>query len=332
MRSAVVVFLSLSALGVTSPALGQRKVAAKVTTYTYKKVGDLEIKLDVHRLNDSLKRPVAVWIHGGALIMGHRAAINSRVKKMLLEYGYILVSIDYRLAPETKLPDIISDVEDAFAWIRKEGPKRFNADVSKIAVLGGSAGGYLTLVAGYRVQPRPTVLVSFWGYGDLIGEWISTPSRHPRHRRSRVSREQAFKQVSGEPIADARDREGNGGVFYQYCRRAGIWPKQISGWDPAREARKYLPYMPVKNVSIRYPPTMLIHGTRDTDVPYEQSLLMATQFRKNRVPYELITVVGGEHGLVDANPKRVDAAYRDALRFVNKHMGYDQAPKSKVAK
>ncbi|MCH7729097.1 MAG: alpha/beta hydrolase, partial [Planctomycetes bacterium] len=115
----------------------------KVTTYTYKKVGNLEIKLDVHRADDNVTRPVLVWIHGGALINGHRAGISGRVKKAMLDAGYALVSIDYRLAPETMLPGIIEDVEDAFKWIRKEGPKRFNVDTSKIAVSGGSAGGEL---------------------------------------------------------------------------------------------------------------------------------------------------------------------------------------------
>jgi len=76
----------------------------KVTTYTYKKVGDLEIKADVHRADDDKTRPVMVWIHGGALINGHRAGISGRVKKTMLDAGYVIVSIDYRLAPETQLP------------------------------------------------------------------------------------------------------------------------------------------------------------------------------------------------------------------------------------
>ena len=52
---------------------------------------------------------------------------------------------------------------------------------SSVAVSGGSAGGYLTLVTGYRVKPWPKALVAFWGYGDLVGPWYSEPSPHPRH-------------------------------------------------------------------------------------------------------------------------------------------------------
>lgn len=230
----------------------ERKIV--VQTYVYKKVGPLEIKLDVHRPDDEVVRPVIVWIHGGALIMGHREGIDGRIKKMAEGGGYILVSIDYRLAPESQLPAIIEDVEDAFAWIRENGPTKFHADVGRLAVAGGSAGGYLTLTAGYRVQPRPTALVSLWGYGDLVGEWYSKPSPHARHHVSKLSAEEARKQVMGPPISDSRDRKGDGGAFYQYCRQQGIWPKEVSGWDPLTEAKKFLPYMPLNNVTREYPP------------------------------------------------------------------------------
>jgi len=93
-------------------------------------------------------------------------------------------------------------------------------DSSKIAVLGGSAGGYLTLATGYRVKPRPAALVAFWGYGDLIGDWYSKPSPHPRHQRSKMTEEKVRKQVSGPAIANSKDRNGDGGAFYQFCKRS----------------------------------------------------------------------------------------------------------------
>lgn len=291
-----------------------------VKTFTYKTVGDLEIKLDVHRADDQKLRPVIVWIHGGALINGHRAGVSGRLKKAMLDRGYCLVSIDYRLAPETQMPQIIADVEDAFRWIRANGKKRFHADTSKIAVSGGSAGGYLTLTSGFRVKPRPTVLVAFWGYGDLVGDWYSKPSPHPRHHRSKLSKDEAYKQVSGPPVSDSRNRKGNGGAFYQYCRQQGSWPKAVSGWDPHTQAEKFYPYMPVKNVTKNYPPTLMIHGTVDTDVPHEQSVMMAQQFKKHGVEHTLISIKNGEHGLGGGDPKAIDAAYQQAFEFIDAHM------------
>ena len=74
--------------------------------------------------------------------------------------GFVIVSIDYRLAPETKLPAIIEDVQDAWRWLRQEGPKRFGIDPERMAAAGGSAGGYLTLMTGFCLKPRPRALVS----------------------------------------------------------------------------------------------------------------------------------------------------------------------------
>src|SRR6266566_6411817 len=137
-------------------------------TVVYKQAGSLEIKADVYCHAHTNLRPAVVSLHGGALIMGHRENLSNAVKDFAFTNGYVLVSFDYRLAPETKLPAIIEDIQDAFRWLRREGPDRFHIDPERIAVTGGSAGGYLPLATGYRVHPRPRVLLAYFGYGDLI--------------------------------------------------------------------------------------------------------------------------------------------------------------------
>jgi acetyl esterase/lipase len=288
-------------------------------THTYKTVGDLEIKADVQRDETEKRQPVVVWIHGGALINGHRESVPRWLLDACREKSYTVVSIDYRLAPETQLPQIIQDIEDAFRWIGDKGPALFHADPARIAVAGGSAGGYLTLVTGYRAQPRPVALVALWGYGDLIGAWYSQPSPHPRHHTTKMSRDEAFQQVSGPPISDARQRKGDGGAFYQFCRQQGLWPKAVSGWDPQAEAEKFAPFMPVRNVTPDYPPTLLIHGTSDTDVPYEQSELMAAELKKHRVQHRLVSIPSAEHGLAGVDPSISADAYRAAVDFLRLH-------------
>jgi acetyl esterase/lipase len=303
-------------LGAAAAALSLRGATVESRTFAYKKVGDLHIHADVWRAPGDAAQPVAVWIHGGALITGRRQSVPPRLLATLHTAGFTVVSLDYRLAPETKLPAILEDIEDAFRWIRQDGPRLFHADSSRIAVLGSSAGGYLTLTAGYRVRPRPNALVAFWGYGDLIGPWYSAPSPHERHRRIVLSREEALARVNGPPIANADDRPGDGGAFYQHCRQHGIWPREVSGWDPAREPGRFNPYMPLVNVTAGYPPTLLVHGTADTDVPHEQSVLMAEQFRKHGVQHRLITVDGAEHGLAGAPPAALEDAYAAAVAFI----------------
>lgn len=316
MPHARIPLLMLSLLMLVHSAYAQDKKM----TYTYKQVGDVAIKADVYAAAGE-KRPVVVWIHGGALIMGHRESIPGWLTEACRKNEYVLVSIDYRLAPETQLPLIIEDVEDAFRWVRKKGPELFQGDPNRIGVVGGSAGGYLTLTSGFRVKPRPQVLVSLWGYGSLVAPWYSEPSPHPRHHGSKLSREEAFQQVSGKPISDSRDRKGDGGAFYQFCRQQGSWPKAVSGWDPKKEPEKFFPLMAVKNVAADYPPTLLIHGDKDTDVPYEESEMMAAEFQKNKVEHRLVRLEGGEHGLAGVDPKIVGQTYANAAAFLQKHLG-----------
>jgi acetyl esterase/lipase len=295
-------------------------VEARPATHIYKTVNNLPIKADVYRFPDKRIRPVVVWKHGGALIGGHRGEVPGRIKRYAMDAGYVLISIDYRLAPETLLPQIIEDIEDAFRWIRREGAQQFYIDPKRIAVIGGSAGGYLTLTTGFRVDPHPTVLFCLWGYGDLIGDWYSKPSPHQRHHQSKLSREEAYRQVSGPPISDARDRDGDGGAFYQYCRRTGTWPIAVAGADPIKSPQRFHPYMPAKKVTADYPPTVLLHGTADTDVPFEQSVMMTEQLKRHKVPHLLLSIQGGEHGLSGGDPQQIEEAYANEFAFVDESL------------
>ena len=132
-------------------------------TYTFKAVGDCEIRADVYSPASGGARPGIVWIHGGALISGSREVIQPGQLANYLEAGYVLISVDYRLAPETKLPEIIQDLRDAFQWVRERGPGLCGVDPNRLGVIGHSAGGYLTLMSGCCVAPSPQALVTFYG-------------------------------------------------------------------------------------------------------------------------------------------------------------------------
>ncbi len=69
-----------------------------------------------------------------------------------------------------------------------------------------------------------------------------------------------------------------------------------------------------------YPSTLMIHGTNDTDVPYEQSTLMAEQFKQHGVEHELVTIPNGEHGLAGGDPKLIVSAYQQAFEFMHDRM------------
>ena len=292
-------------------------------TYTYKTVGDIEIKADVYRHADEKVRPVLVWIHGGALIMGSRAGVPGQLLDLCRSDGFVLVSIDYRLAPEVKLPAIIEDVKHAIAWIRRDGPKLFHCDPNKMVVAGGSAGGYLTMMTGSVVEPRPSALVAYWGYGDVDGDWYAKPSEHYRITAALVTKDDAYAGVGAQVVTGIEgnpDQQKARSRFYLYLRQNGLWPKEVVGFDPATERAKFDPYCPIRNIDQRYPPILMIHGTVDTDVPYDQSAAMAKELTRRNRPHELITVPAAGHGLAGGDKQLIADAHARAAAFIRKHL------------
>jgi acetyl esterase/lipase len=292
-------------------------------TYTFKTVGEVEIKADVYRHTDETVRPVVVWIHGGALVMGSRAGVPAQLIELYKSDGFVLVSIDYRLAPEVKLPAIIEDLKDAIAWIRRDGPKLFHADATKMIVAGGSAGGYLTMMTGCVVEPRPTALVAYWGYGDVDGDWYAKPSQHYRTSSPLVPKDEAYSGVGGPVVTGSDggpDQQKARSRFYLYLRQTGLWPQEVVGFDPATERAKFDPYCPIRNIDEKYPPIIMIHGTVDTDVPHDQSAAMAKELARRNRPHELITVPGAGHGLAGGDKQLVADAHARALAFIRKYL------------
>ena len=314
-------FTRLAALGAASlaaPKLAMAAVAGDKQTFVYKKAGELEIKADVYNAAKTGRRPTVIWIHGGALIVGNRAGLIGKFHERLLSADWTVVSIDYRLAPETKLPAILEDLQDACRWVRDEGPKLFGVDRERIAISGGSAGGYLTLASGFLVKPRPKALVAFWGYGDIAGAWLSRPDPFYAAQGA-VPKEEALAAVGREPLAGAEGKH-NRGQFYLYCRQQGLWPREVAARDPDREPAAFDAFCPLRNVTADYPPTLLVHGDNDTDVPYEQSVLMDRELKRHDVEHEFITIDGGGHGLAGVPAEVAERAYDQAVEFLRKRL------------
>ncbi len=301
-------------LAITVPSLAAHPELMK-TTYCYKRVGDLNIHADVYVSPRAGVSPVLLWIHGGALIMGSRTGLHPDQARLYLDAGYTVVAIDYRLAPQAKLAAILEDLEDGYRWVRTEGPKLWPMDPDRVAVVGHSAGGYLTLMSGFRLTPRPKALVAFYGYGDIASEWYSRPD--PFYlRQPRVGRAAAERAVGMGLVAE--DAENHRAPFYLYTRQEGCWPQEVAGHDPDREPRAFDRYCPLRNVSPEYPPTVLLHGDDDTDVPFAQSEQMAAAFLRNGVSYEFVRMSGRGHGFDGAmgDPVVLEAFSR-AIAFLN---------------
>jgi dipeptidyl aminopeptidase/acylaminoacyl peptidase len=191
-------------------------------------------------------------------------------------------------------------------------------------VIGHSAGGYLTLMAGFCVEPRPRALVSFYGYGDIIGEWYSRPD--PFYRQSPlVTEAEAYETIGQQVLTGTRHEDAFAQYryrFYLYCRQQGLWPQEVGGHDPDREAAWFRPYCPLHNISADYPPVLLLHGDQDSDVPVEQSIQMAAALQAQGVEHELRVLPGQPHGFDGQGPGDpvVAAAFEAVLAFLDRHL------------
>ena len=292
-----------------------------MTTYVYKRVGEVKIEADVCRPIGDGPRPVALHIHGGALINGNRRNPPRELRELCEREDYVLVSVDYRLAPEVKIAEILADLADAWRWLHECGPQLFAADTLRIVFTGGSAGGYLSMMAGFAVTPRPTAIVSYFGYGDLDGVWAVEPDEFYRTSIPLIDLGEVGESLHkgvltgttfGEPLATRR------GLYYRGLRQTGGWSEGVTGLT-APEALK--PYGPVHNVTAEFPPTILLHGTADTDVPYAKSVEMAAEFERHGVPHELVTLEGAGHGFGGADEDTLAAARAKAMAFIKEYLG-----------
>ncbi len=296
--------------------------------YTYKTIKDCPIQADVYRLPGDETRPAIIWIHGGALIFGNRGSVGQHQLERYLQAGYVVIAIDYRLAPETKLAEIIEDLQDAYRWVREEGHDLFGIDPDRVALVGDSAGGYLTLMGGFCLKPRPKALVSFYGYGD-----IRKNRPDPEYLNlDRIEKEEAYKVVGGDVLTGSPIFPR--AIFYNYCKQNGLWVRQVTGIDPNKEAEKLKQFSPVLHVTKEYPPTLLLHGDKDRDVPFEESVKMAAALKRYQVKHRLIRMKGYDH-LFDVFPggwpsekppaelkdQKVIEAYDAVLAFLKAELG-----------
>lgn len=262
---------------------------------------------------------MVVHYHGGALIGGARGQMWEGFRAALLDAGVVVVSVDYRLAPETKLPDIVEDVRDAYQWVREAGPASFGADPERIGITGESAGGYLTLLCGTVLQPRPKALASLFGYGDILGDWYAKPDAFYL-QQPLVDENKARESVGTMPLTEPAGPEVRW-KFYLWTRQTGRWVQEVSGLDPEDDREALVRYCPAYNVTPDYPPTFLYHGTADTDVPCAQSEQMAQALKAAGVEHEFFTHPGGGHGVPEAGTEANAELLDRATRFVTSHLG-----------
>jgi len=137
------------------------------------------------------------------------------------KYGYAFVSADYRLAPQVGVQDVLEDVLDCIAFIRTELATHGGPDVldtNRIAVSGSSAGGYLAILAGLYVEPKPKVILGIYPITDPLGGFFTTSQLDALGKaRSDPASVAAFLDPQSDVVANsAPGDESNQNKMYNY--------------------------------------------------------------------------------------------------------------------
>lgn len=142
------------------------------------------------------------------------------------------MSADYRLAPQARLPKILSDVGDAVAWLQTDAFREATqgrADASRVFVSGSSAGGWLALLAGSGLgfaacglpppQPRPQGVIGLYPISDLDDSFWTTKQHPVTYMKGRIidgpSELGAYLDAKA-PVSASSALDSPRSLFYHY--------------------------------------------------------------------------------------------------------------------
>jgi len=208
--------------------------------------------------------PIVIVIHGGGYHGGDaKSGSEAYAADFLAPAGYAVFSVNYRLAPKYPYPYMVLDVQRAVRYIRLHA-KEWDADPNKIALVGGSAGGFLSNMVGLlnaagdpnaadpvdRVSARAQAVVSLYAQSSF--EFV--PLNADVHR-----------------LLDP--------LIAQKGEKAAI-----------REAS------PITYVSKDDPPFLEILGDMDEYIPYSEATNLQTALEAVGVRCDIVRIPGGKHG------------------------------------
>ena len=255
-----VLVLSLSAAEAASPVIHQDIEFANVDGHS--------LKLDLYSPAETKNAPLVVWIHGGGWKAGSKS--NCPIS-WLVDDGFAVASISYRLTDKAIFPAQIHDCKAAIRWLRANADKHVFS-TAKIAVSGSSAGGHLAALVG-----------TSGGVKELEG----TIGGNLEHS----SRVDAVVDFYGATDFELRSKtqphraNEEGSVVYRLL--GGGADKKV---ELAKQASAAF------HVSKDDPPFLVFHGGSDKTVLIDQSERINEVYTKAGLPIALHVLKGSGHG------------------------------------
>jgi acetyl esterase/lipase len=255
----------------------------------YVKNGHERHKLDLYRTEKSNEaRPLVIWIHGGGWRNGSK---NNCPAVPLVNRGFVVASINYRLSGHAVFPAQITDCKAAIRWLRANAGK-YGIDGDHIGVWGSSAGGHLVALLGTSgdvvdlegdggnvdQSSRVQAVCDWFGPTDLL---LMNQQAGDRGTIDHDAADSPESKLLGGSLQDNADK----------AKRAG----------------------PITYVTPDDPPFMIVHGDQDSLVHWKQSQMLADSLTKSKCDVTLTIVAGAGHGRF-RDPKITE----DSFRFFEK--------------
>ena len=219
---------------------------------------NVAMKMDILKPQSKTPLPAIVYVTGGGFINANKDN-GIQLRMHLAEAGYVVASIEYRVAPTAVFPQPLEDVKASIRYLRANA-KKFNIDPDRIGIVGGSAGGYLTAMAGV------TSGTTTFDKGENLDQSSSVKAAVDLYGLSDLTR-------IGDDYSDA-------------VKEAGA----IRAEGDAQAAD------PMTYVGKNSAPMLLMHGTKDFVVSPSQTDLLFQALRKEGIPSDRYLVEGAAHG------------------------------------
>jgi acetyl esterase/lipase len=231
--------------------------------------------------------PLVVFIHGGAFRAGDKRTGWPMIARLVTSGEYVGASVGYRLSGEITWPAQIHDCKAAIRWLRANA-KTYNIDPDRIGVIGTSAGGHL---------------VAMLGTSGKVAELEGTLGAHP-DVSSRVT-----------CVVDEFGPADFLALYGGYNMSPDNPEAQLIGGPLGGKPEAARSASPITFVSADDPPFLVIHGTKDPAVNFNQSERFSEALKKAGVDVTFVRVLGAGHGNFRSPevPQRV-------RRFFDKHL------------
>jgi acetyl esterase/lipase len=273
-------------LGLLAPSAGQAQSCQTYPNLTYASwtasdgsTQPLQLELLVPS-GTSAPVPVMVWIHGGGWFSGSRLPIPSGVSA-LCSQGYAVASVDYRLVPDAIWPAQLHDVKAAVRWLRAHADS-YGLDPDRFAAWGESAGGHLAAMLGTTGGlSSVTIGRASVDLEGSVGDHLDESSRVQAVVDWYGATD--FLQMRFYPATSNHDAMGSP-------------ESRFVGGPIQKNPERAATANPISHISPDDPPFLVMHGTIDDLIPFNQSELLVEALRQRGVPVSFVPVPDVGHG------------------------------------